>query len=87
MKNSQRHQDLAFLLGEELVTANTKIESLNYIGMIKMKTRWDKLILQISLWLVLEALFNLIGIDELADYSEFLMMPKNSVELDFFLAN
>jgi hypothetical protein len=54
---------------------------------IKMKTQWPKLILQISLWLLLETLFNLIGIDELADYSEFLMMPKTSIELDVFLAN
>jgi hypothetical protein len=52
-----------------------------------MKTQWPKLILQISLWLLLEALFNLIGIDELADYSEFLMMPKTSIKLDLLLAN
>lgn len=52
-----------------------------------MKTRWDKLILQISLWLFLEALFNLIGIDELANYSEFLMMSQHSGEISFFLAN
>ena len=37
---------------------------------------WQNLILKISFWLLIEVIFNLIGIDELADYSEFLLMPK-----------
>ena len=37
---------------------------------------WQNLIFKISFWLLIEVIFNLIGIDELADYSEFLLMPK-----------
>ena len=36
--------------------------------------------LTIFFWLLLEAMFNLIGIDDLADYSEFLLMLKVTVE-------
>ena len=45
-----------------------------------MNTNWQKLIAKIFFWLLLEAVFNIIGIDELADYSEFLLMPKVTVQ-------
>ena len=45
-----------------------------------MKVQWHKLILKIFFWLLVEALFNFIGIDDLADYSEFLLMPKVTVQ-------
>jgi hypothetical protein len=37
-----------------------------------MKIRWQKLFLTASLWLFTEFWFNLIGIDNLADYTEFI---------------
>lgn len=51
-----------------------------------MKTNWQKLIMKIFFWLLLEAVFNLIGIDDLADYSEFLLMPKVTVQSERSLA-
>lgn len=45
-----------------------------------MKTQWQKLLFKILFWFLVEAVLNLIGIDDLADYSEFLLMPKVSVE-------
>lgn len=45
-----------------------------------MKINWQKLITKIFFWLLIEAVFGLIGIDELADYSEFLLMPKATVQ-------
>lgn len=51
-----------------------------------MKTNWQKLIVKIFLWLLVEAIFNLIGIDDLADYSEFLLMPKITVQSNRSLA-
>ncbi|MDJ0533890.1 MAG: hypothetical protein QNJ70_15610 [Xenococcaceae cyanobacterium MO_207.B15] len=41
-----------------------------------MKTQWQQLFLKILFWLALEAVFNLIGIDDLADYSEFLTASR-----------
>jgi hypothetical protein len=37
-----------------------------------MKLRWKKLLVLIPFWLATEIWFNLLGIDELADYSEFI---------------
>lgn len=44
-----------------------------------MNTNWQKLITKIFFWLLVEITFSFIGIDELADYSEFLLMPKVSI--------
>ena len=44
-----------------------------------MKTQWQQLFLKILFWLALEAVFNLIGIDDLVDYSEFLATSKTIV--------
>ena len=46
-----------------------------------MNIRWQKLLSKMSFWLATEIILNLVGIDDLADYSEFLYENKN------FLAN
>ncbi len=40
-----------------------------------MQIKWKKLIICLLIWLATEILFNLIGIDDLADYSEFVFEP------------
>lgn len=42
-----------------------------------MNVRWQKLLVKISFWLAAEILLNLLGIDDLADYSEFLIDNKH----------
>ncbi len=37
-----------------------------------VNVKWRKLILKGSLWLTLEIVFNCIGIDDIADYSEYI---------------
>ncbi len=37
-----------------------------------MNVLWQKLLLTTIFWLAIEICFNLIGIDEIADYSEFI---------------
>ena len=37
-----------------------------------MKTQWKKLCFKATFWLVTEIVLNLIGLDNLADYSEFI---------------
>ncbi|MDJ0620094.1 MAG: hypothetical protein QNJ63_25700 [Calothrix sp. MO_192.B10] len=36
-----------------------------------MKVQWQKLFLKTSVWLTVEILLNVMGLDNLADYSEF----------------
>jgi preprotein translocase subunit SecG len=36
-----------------------------------MQVKWKKLLTQITLWLVAEIILNLLGLDNLADYGEF----------------
>lgn len=36
-----------------------------------MKVYWKKFIVRVSFWLAAEILLNVIGIDDLADYSEY----------------
>ena len=47
-----------------------------------MNAQWEKTIFKILCWLFLEVLFNLIGIDDLIDYSEFVLMPKVDVRVN-----
>lgn len=42
-----------------------------------MNIRWRKLLVKSSFWLATEILLNLIGIDDLADYSEFIYENKS----------
>ena len=51
-----------------------------------MQINWQKLIIKIFFWLLVEAIFSQIGIDDLADYSEFLLMPKVTVQSERSLA-
>lgn len=41
-----------------------------------MQTQWQKTLIQISFWLIIEILLNLLGLDNLADYSEFVFDQK-----------
>ncbi len=43
-----------------------------------MIIRWDELILRIIIWLVLEIVLNLLGFDDLADYTEFIIENKKT---------
>ncbi|BAZ45569.1 hypothetical protein NIES4102_25930 [Chondrocystis sp. NIES-4102] len=37
-----------------------------------MNIKWKKLIVQLGFWISLEILFNQVGLDTIADYSEFI---------------
>ncbi len=39
---------------------------------LQMNVRWQKLLVKTTLWLVAEIWLNFLGIDNLADYSEFI---------------
>ncbi len=41
-----------------------------------MKVQWQKLFLKTSVWLTAEILLTVIGLDNLADYSEFVFNNK-----------
>jgi hypothetical protein len=43
-----------------------------------MEVRWQKLLLTVTFWLATEICFNIIGIDDVADYSEFVSNQKVS---------
>ncbi len=44
-----------------------------------MKVDWRKLLIQTSVWITSEIFLNLIGLDNIADYSEFLLKQKTTV--------
>lgn len=41
-----------------------------------MKTYWQKVFFKITVWLITEILLNILGLDNLADYSEFVFEGK-----------
>ncbi len=43
-----------------------------------MKILWHKLLLKLTIWLVLEIVLNLMGLDDMADYSEFVFTHHNN---------
>ena len=47
-----------------------------------MNTVSQKIVFKILCWLFLEVAFNLIGIDDLVDYSEFVSVPKAVVQIN-----
>ena len=51
-----------------------------------MQIIWHKLIVKIFFWLLIETVFSIIGIDDLADYSEFIFTPKVNVKSECYLA-
>ncbi len=42
-----------------------------------MKTQWQQILVKITFWLIVEIFLNLLGLDNLADYSEFIFEGKN----------
>ena len=54
---------------------NLKGRNYYFVEVKKMQIKWKKLIICLLIWLATEILFNLIGIDDLADYSEFVFEP------------
>ena len=42
-----------------------------------MKLEWKKLIVKTTVWLTVEIILNLLGLDNLADYSEFIYEHKS----------
>lgn len=44
-----------------------------------MNVRWKKLLITITLWVATEIWLNLLGIDDLADYSEFIFAQHLTV--------
>lgn len=45
-----------------------------------MKGNWRNLLLKITGWLIAEAILNLVGLDNLADYSEFIFERHSVAE-------
>ncbi len=45
-----------------------------------MNVRWQKLLVKITLWVVAEIWLNFLGIDNLADYSEFIFERHEIVQ-------
>ncbi len=45
-----------------------------------MDVKWRKLLLRGSIWLTLEITLNLVGIDDIADYSEFIF-ERNQITI------
>lgn len=41
-----------------------------------MKGYWQKLLVKMTFWLLAEIILTLVGLDDLADYSEFLLSEK-----------
>jgi hypothetical protein len=44
-----------------------------------MKVKWKKLLVTSSTWLVLEIALNILGLDNLADYSEFIFNRSDTI--------
>ncbi len=43
-----------------------------------MQVKWKTLITQVLVWMLLEFILNLLGLDQLADYDEFLSHVRSS---------
>jgi hypothetical protein len=46
-----------------------------------MKMQWKKVLVKATIWLVTEIILNLLGLDNLADYSEFLYEQEVAIAL------
>jgi hypothetical protein len=42
-----------------------------------MKVQWHKLLFKLTVWLCAEIMLNLLGLDDLADYGDFIFDHKN----------
>lgn len=47
---------------------------------VSMNVKWRKLLIRGSLWLTLEIILNCVGIDDMADYSEY-VFERNQTTL------
>lgn len=45
-----------------------------------MNIKWKKLVFRIGVWIALEAFFGYVGVDTIADYSEYIF-DRNSITL------
>ena len=43
-----------------------------------MNLQWHKLLFKLTIWLVAEIVLNLVGLDDMADYSEFIFGHGNT---------
>jgi hypothetical protein len=43
------------------------------------KVRWKRLLLEITIWIVAEVVLSLFGMDNLADYGEFVFQDKAQI--------
>lgn len=46
-----------------------------------MKMQWQRILVKATFWLVTEIILNLLGLDNLADYSEFLFEQEVAIAL------
>lgn len=46
-----------------------------------MQVQWDKLIVKLAVWLAMEVILSVIGLDDLADYGEYIFR-RSDVMLD-----
>ncbi len=44
-----------------------------------MKTQWKERWVKVTIWLALEVILNLLGLDNLADYSEFIFEQESAI--------
>jgi hypothetical protein len=44
-----------------------------------MKTEWKKRWVKVTIWLAIEVILNLLGLDNLADYSEFIFEQETAI--------
>ncbi|MGK7879648.1 MAG: hypothetical protein AB4060_06055 [Crocosphaera sp.] len=52
-----------------------------------MKVYWRKLLVQASLWMTSKILLNFLGLDNIADYSEFLLKQKATIFMSQAIPN
>jgi len=43
-----------------------------------MTIKWNKLFLKCSVWITLEIIFTLLGVDDVIDYSEYILETKRN---------
>lgn len=46
-----------------------------------MKKQWTKVCVKVTFWLVTEIILNLLGVDNLADYSEFIFEKEVAIAI------
>lgn len=49
-----------------------------------MKVQWQKMVVKITVWVVAEIILNLIGLDNVADYTEFVFEQDMVILTDLY---